>query len=337
MIIERKGKWIVYLFNILYIIFFVFIFIPQYKGLWPIKFPQIFARDVFEVGFISVLVYSLYYILRRYRVNRNITVVVSALLIVILSLVSLSVLYFEIGGFDYRYYEVFVRFAEYVGIAVILGGLLAIADNIYYLLSLFNYNKLKCELEEARKKILKHQFNPHFLFNALNSIYSLSLNNSSKTSEAILKLSSLMRYLTDESDSDVVSLNREVQFIREYIDIEKIRFGSDANITFDIEGEYHNKLIEPFLLITLVENAFKHGFYLKSKDAFIAIKLTTDDGWLNFSIENSISEMTDGDRDGKGLNILRNRLELAYSKRYDLKLKPGKDVYGAELRLKLKD
>ncbi len=337
MIIEKRGKWIVYMFNILYVIFFIFIFIPQYKGLWPIKFPQLIARDVFEVGFISVLVYTLYYILKRYRVNRNMTIVVSVILVMILSLITLSVLYFEITGFDYRYYDVFVRFSEYVGIAVILGGLLAISDNFYYMLSLFNYNKLKCELEEARKKILKHQFNPHFLFNALNSIYSLSLNNSGKTSEAILKLSSLMRYLTDESDSDVVNLKREIQFIKEYIDIEKIRFGNDANISFDIKGEYNNKLIEPFLLITLVENAFKHGFYIKSKDAFIDIKMVTESGWLSFIISNSISEIADVDRRGKGLTILSSRLELAYNKRYELKLKPGKDVYVAELRLKLKD
>lgn len=201
------------------------------------------------------------------------------------------------------------------------------------------YKKLEKELKQAKEQLLRNQLHPHFLFNAFNSLYSLSLKNHPETSDYILKLSSMMRYLTDESHLRKVPLNTEIGFIKKYIDIEKMRFGKDASIQLITnENVLEEVLIAPFLLIILVENAFKHGFYTNSKDAFVKIKVNIENDELLFFVENSIfkkQHFQESNREGKGLENLKQRLFLLYPKRSTIKIINTGETYTAQLKISL--
>lgn len=215
---------------------------------------------------------------------------------------------------------------------------------LFYLLFYFvnqlntlnKYQQLEKELSQAKEQLLRNQLHPHFLFNAFNSLYSLSLQNYSETSEYILKLSSMMRYITDETLPEKVSVFKEIDFINKYIDIEKIRFGKDANIRLNVTGNTKQQFIEPFLLITLVENAFKHGFYTNAKNAYVYMNLDLDDNKLVFNVENSLfkkQHFQKTARKGKGLENLKKRLKLLYSKNALLQTKTEQNVFVAELKI----
>jgi len=223
-----------------------------------------------------------------------------------------------------------------------LGQSLLFYSGIYFInrLAFLNrFKKLEKELSIAKEQLLRNQLHPHFLFNAFNSLYSLSLKNSSEVSENILKLSSMMRYLTDEIQLKKIPLAKELDFIATYIAIEKMRFGKDASIQFTTEGNINNeKTIEPFLLIPLVENAFKHGFYTNAKGAFVNINLNLKNKELLFSVENSVfikQHFQETKRKGKGLDTLKKRLLLLYPKTSKLEINSAEKKYTAQLKITL--
>ncbi|TKC13239.1 hypothetical protein FA048_06430 [Pedobacter polaris] len=201
------------------------------------------------------------------------------------------------------------------------------------------YQKLEKELNQAKEQLLRNQLHPHFLFNAFNSLYSLSLQNDPETPDYILKLSAMMRYLTDETHLGKVPLHRELDFIEKYIAIEKIRFGQDARIQLTVEKlANHEKWIEPFLLITLVENAFKHGFYTNNKNAYVKINVDINNKELLFAVENSVftkQHFQESNREGKGLENLKKRLELLYPKNSAIKIIHTQNTYTAHLKIML--
>lgn len=201
------------------------------------------------------------------------------------------------------------------------------------------YKKLEKELNQAKEQLLRNQLHPHFLFNAFNSLYSLSLKNHPETPDYILKLSGMMRYLTDETRLEKVPLYKELDFIEKYIAIEKIRFGEDARIQLHVaDFNKTEKWIEPFLLITLVENAFKHGFYTNIKDAFVKINVTFSNKELLFMVENSLfskQHFQESNREGKGLENLKKRLELLYPKSSTIKINQTDHAYTAHLKITL--
>lgn len=238
----------------------------------------------------------------------------------------------------HRFEKIYDYFTSFLGRSLLFYLLFYF---VHQLETLTKYKTLEKELHLAKKQLLRNQLHPHFLFNAFNSLYSLSLKNSNETSEYILKLSSMMRYMTDESHPEKVSLSKEIDFIHQYIAIEKIRFGKDANIQFTFSNNTSQPLfIEPFLLITLVENAFKHGFYTNAKNAYVHIKLVLDKNELLFSVENSVfkkQHFQETQRKGKGLENLKNRLKLLYPKNAWLTISKTETVFKAELKIILHD
>jgi len=199
------------------------------------------------------------------------------------------------------------------------------------------YQKLQKELSRAKEQLLRNQLHPHFLFNAFNSLYSLSLKSDPETPDYILKLSGMMRYLTDDTHLDKVPLKKEIDFIEKYIAIEKIRFGQDARIQLIVDASVeHEKWIEPFLLVTLVENAFKHGFYTNIKNAFVSINVHTKDNELFFTVENSLFEkqhFQENNREGKGLENLKKRLELLYPNSSSFRISQTKNTFAVYLKI----
>jgi len=195
-------------------------------------------------------------------------------------------------------------------------------------------NDLENQRLAAELSFLKSQVNPHFLFNSLNSIYSLAYQKSDAAPEAILKLSEIMRYMLYESNDGKVDLAKELQYLQNYIDLQKIRFGNQAFIDFKIIGEVGAQKIVPLLLIAFIENAFKHGV---ANDPLIPIRLLINlDGVnLHFYIENK-KHMNNRDiESGVGLNNVQRRLELLYPGRYKLDIQDRQDTYTCELSLVL--
>ncbi|MEJ7587760.1 MAG: sensor histidine kinase [Ferruginibacter sp.] len=172
---------------------------------------------------------------------------------------------------------------------------------------------LKKDNTSFKLKYLRAQLNPHFLFNTLNSIYSLSLQKSDKAPEMVIKLADLMRYLVDDCTEDKVPLNKEIEFIHNYIAIEKIRHNAD--IRFSVEGKTDGIMIEPFLFISFIENGFKHAFEDTFTGSFIYITIKVDSGEIVLNVINNtnIDLETQAKRiSGTGLTNSKSLLELLY-------------------------
>ncbi|MBW4890489.1 sensor histidine kinase [Mucilaginibacter sp. HMF5004] len=186
----------------------------------------------------------------------------------------------------------------------------------------------------AELAFLKSQINPHFLFNSLNSIYSLAYQQSEKTPDAILKLSEIMRYMLYECNDNKVDLAKEIQYLQNYIDLQKIRLGSRGFVDFEIKGDVTNQQIVPLLLISFIENAFKHGV-ANNPETPIFIRLTIDAAKLDFIIQNRKHTFNKDDAGGIGLNNVKRRLDILYTGKYVLNINNGPDTYTCELSLNL--
>ncbi|WP_461489249.1 sensor histidine kinase [Pontibacter sp. HJ8] len=184
----------------------------------------------------------------------------------------------------------------------------------------------------AELNFLKSQVNPHFLFNTLNNIYSLAYKQSPETPDAIMKLSLLMRYMLYESNDTLVSLEKEVDHIRNFIDLQKLRLREQAGIRFQVEGNLAGKQIAPMLLMTLVENAFKHGLVSRNEIG-ITMDLKVEDDSLLFSTINNTSSHKKREFGGIGLQNLQQRLNLLYLNRHEITFEEKEGTFYASLRL----
>jgi LytS/YehU family sensor histidine kinase len=210
----------------------------------------------------------------------------------------------------------------------------------YTWLALTTQNKvlaLQKENLQLELKALKAQINPHFLFNTLNNIYALSLQKSDQTPEMLLKLSSMMRYLLYECNVPQVSLEKEIQFINDYIELEKIRHDKNVRIDFALSGNAQNKEIAPLLLIPLIENSFKHGMNSQIGNGWVDIQLSTMDKQLSLTVVNSVTENGNGIVHDKGIGLdnVKKRLELLYPGRHRLNIEPGKEYFSVDLTVNL--
>lgn len=201
------------------------------------------------------------------------------------------------------------------------------------------YNKVEREKLEAELNSLKAQVNPHFLFNSLNNIYSLSLINSPKTPKMILMLSDLMRHVLYESRENFIPLKKEIEFTRNFIELQRIRLSDKVAINFEVEGEIQNKLIIPLIFEPFVDNAFKHGPKSLDKNAYINIKIRIDQDWLYFEVENNYGpiDQIQHKAHGIGLKNAQKRLEYLYQKdQFHLDITKKENIFNVQLQLKLK-
>src|SRR6201996_1888013 len=185
----------------------------------------------------------------------------------------------------------------------------------------FLNERLQRDLENQRLSaelaFLKSQINPHFLFNSLNSICSLAYQQSENTPGAILKLSEIMRYMLYECNDNKVSLAKELQYLQNYIDLQKIRFGSKAYIDFRVQGSTDHQQIVPLLLIAFIENAFKHGV-ANNPLTPIRLLIDVDQAHLHFYMQNK-KHMNNRDASGGiGLENVQRRLNLLYPGKFNL-------------------
>ncbi|MBS1682491.1 MAG: sensor histidine kinase [Bacteroidetes bacterium] len=194
-------------------------------------------------------------------------------------------------------------------------------------------DKLATEL-----KFLKAQINPHFLFNTLNNLYYLAYSNSPNTTEVIAKLSQMMRYMIYDSNYPQVLLSKEIEYMKNYISLERLRLNNEVPIDFVVEGETENKLITPLIFITFLENAFKHGISANTANSWVKINIKLNGRECIYSVENSKLKdtLTDNkEKSGIGLQNLKRRLELSYAGHYTLETEEGQGRYFVQLKLTL--
>lgn len=196
---------------------------------------------------------------------------------------------------------------------------------------------LKISHAEQEMRLLKNQMTPHFLFNALNSIYSYTLEKSDQAPELLLKLSQLTRYQVDSSKYRELSLARELEFLENYLALEQTRYGTRCRIDYRQEGEADRYKLPPLLLIPLVENAFKHGVSTTNEKSWVNIKITVGGYRLEMSVTNSLPQKITRPVTSTwtGLSNTRKRLQLLYPERHYLSVRRQEESYQATLLIRL--
>jgi sensor histidine kinase YesM len=192
------------------------------------------------------------------------------------------------------------------------------------------------KLKEAELKLLKAQIHPHFLFNTLNNIYSLSLEKSDKTSDLLIRLADMLSYIIYDCNTERVSLSKEIEFIRSFIELQKIRY-YNCDISLKIKVDANTLQIAPMILHTFVDNAFKHGADKDAKSPWIKISITSKAGLLFFSVLNSTrnNDLVLDKITGIGITNALKRLELLYPDRHDLVINSSGNKYSVFLKLDL--
>ncbi len=197
--------------------------------------------------------------------------------------------------------------------------------------------KLEAELKKANAetelKWLKAQVNPHFLFNVLNNIYSLAYVQSEKTASAVMKLSELMRYMLQESNTEKITIEKEAAYLDHYIQLQLLKKRYSKKIITDVKLGNPSLLIEPMLLINFVENAFKHS-NLEEQEAWIKMKLETVSNSLYFTVINTYGQISTKDKTtGIGLENVKQRLQLLYPGHHSLSIKQADGVHTVHLTI----
>lgn len=193
----------------------------------------------------------------------------------------------------------------------------------------------KSENLETELKLLKSQINPHFLFNSLNNIYSLSTIDASKTQQSISYLSDMLRYVIYDCEKPLVPIQKEVKYIQDYIQLFKIKSSKNYPITTQFSIENQHLRITPMLLIPFVENAFKHGTIESVEKAFITLELRTKAYEVYFRIENSKNSNTQqkDSQGGIGIKNVKKRLAILYPNNHSLQINETRNTFRVELKI----
>ena len=220
-------------------------------------------------------------------------------------------------------------FFSITGLCVILSVVQIVRSNKKRVAKEKNY--LEKELSNLRL-----QMNPHFLFNTLNSIYSLSKINSSKTPDMVLKLSEMLRYVTYKSDKPLTTISEEIEIIDNYIALQAVRFGNRVEIRRQVTIDDTDAMIVPLLLLPLIENAYKHGIGMKGDNSFIHISVTLKQKILRMEIRNSIASESVKNETGEGLGLAntRRQLTLLY-KEHELTVSDQNGIFALQLMINI--
>ncbi|WP_421826652.1 sensor histidine kinase [Larkinella sp.] len=295
---------------------------------------------VVRIGLLIGIAYlNLHYFLPRYLLKKRYARYVSMVLLSIL-----GYLIFQ-GLFDYYLYGYvlgpmrnsdWVEALSYNFFSTLwyLGLMVALKLSIDWYEQQRMLQRIVVEKLQAEVNFLRSQVNPHFLFNSLNNLYALTLRKSDLAPDMVLKLSEMMEYMLYDSDNAYVPLEKEINYLQNYIDLERIRYREYSDISLKIDGNTNGQEIAPLLLLPLVENAIKHGVGKQAENARLHSTLHVNPSEVQFTVENSKPAASPKTaKGGIGLANLRKRLELLYPGRYTFHTEDGPDSYKASLRI----
>lgn len=308
-----------------------------------------FSRTAFHVAFNMMAAYMNYFIfLPRFLERRNIGryLLEYAIPFIILCTIRVHLQRFMVDGYTHQehYFYSSMYISQMVATSlfvVVFVGMLRFAKDWFELEA--KKKELENEKLTAELSFLKEQINPHFLFNTLNNLYYLAYTKSDNTTEVIAKLSQMMRYMIYESNYQLVELSKEIEYMQSYVSLERLRLNNQIPIDFKVDGNPGGIKIAPLILITFLENAFKHGANSTNKNAWVNLSIKVDGKNCVYTVENSKagtikingvhSDMAT--KSGIGLQNVKRRLELTYPGKYNLEVKDLSDRYYVQLKLVL--
>lgn len=331
--------------RILYIHIFIWLFalfanLP-YSHLSENMEPKVIVSNIIGFLYLMVVFYFFYLFLAPLFLNKKKLVEFfgfSFLTVLIMPFFGYTLLFLSRALFDgtfndfYRGYSFKVHMSGYYPVltAAVFGSFFSVIINWFTTMNQkteLDKQKLAVELD-----LLKSKLNPHFLFNTLNNIDSLIHQNSKEASAALIRLSEMMRYLTYETSSEVVSLDREVNYIRNFIELYRIRIKTPEDIRFEEKGDLNIK-ISPALFVPLIENAFKFASY-RTKKPCVDIHLSSEKGTVSFEISNYFeinSNKSESADSGFGLLNLRRRLNIIYPGKHLLIIDQEESLFNVKL------
>lgn len=301
------------------------------------------TNEVISLVFFAVLVYfNLLYLIPNY-LARNVLLYLGLVLAAcaVVTPIKVLVLYLKFSGHpQLREDLVAVQDTLYLG-----SFLITMASTVLRVITdWWRYQQEKINLQtqtiQSELRFLKSQINPHFLFNTLNNLYALTLKKSDKAPEIVLKLSEIMRYMLYECNEKQVLLSKEVQYIHNYLDLERLRQPKGADIQFATEGHISDQMVAPLLFVPFLENSFKHGLnHHVQGGGFVRLRLSVHEQDLEFFIENSKAERLPRQEHprsgGIGLTNVRQRLNILYPDKHTLTVDDEPHRYAATLLLQL--
>ncbi len=260
---------------------------------------------------------------------------------IIVTVIRINWLRYLIDGYTYRegYFYSTLHTVQTVATTlfiVIFVGMLRFAKDWFE----FEARKKEIENEKltAELNFLKEQINPHFLFNTLNNLYYLAFTQSPNTTEVIAKLSQMMRYMIYDSNFPQVPLSKEIEYMQNYISLERLRLNNSIPIQVKIEGDPSAVRVAPLIFITFLENAFKHGVSNNDPKAWVKVSIRLNGGECIYRVENGKilnGHKTLEEKSGIGLLNVRRRLDLSYPGKYKLDVSDQSDRYEVQLNLTL--
>ena len=301
-------------------------------------------KELINVGFYACVVYvNLLYLIPKYFNEKGVLKYLVALgltAVIITPIKTLAFYLFYSDNPDIQGY-----FIERQGDIFLSTLLIALGSCGFKIINDWAFHQReKQELQkrslESELNFLKSQINPHFLFNTLNNLYALTLKKSDDAPEIVLKLSEMMRYMLYECNEKRVMLSKEINYLRNYLDLESIRQGSKVNIEFTSTGSVDSQKIAPLVFIPFVENCFKHGLKNEIGDGYVKIEINASYTDLNLKVVNSKASSLPSPASikksgGIGLLNVRKRLDLHYGEHYNLEIKDFPNEYIVKLYLKL--
>ena len=305
--------------------------------------PFVLSNEVISLFFHVIIVYfNLFYLIPNY-LAKNVLLYLSLLLLscAIVAPIEMLVLYLKFSGLPHLQDQL-VREQGFLFLGSFLIALLSTILRVITDWWRYQHEKqtLTTQTIQTELRFLKSQINPHFLFNTLNNLYALTLKKSDKAPEIVLKLSEIMRYMLYECNEKRVLLTKEIQYIHNYLDLERLRQAGEADIRFTTEGIISDQMVAPLLFVPFLENSFKHGLNLHVRGGgFVRLHLAVRGDDLEFFIENSKAERLPRQEHprsgGIGLANVRQRLAILYPESYNLIVLDEPHRYAVTLQLQL--
>lgn len=301
------------------------------------------SNNVVRLLLLGIAVYyNVYRLIPRYLANKRFLLYVGFLLLTVFIVTPVEV--FLIYAKSSNYPEMRVQILNNLNLAF-LPNFFVLSTSTFVKITLDWYTNIRekqqlvTETMQSELRFLKSQINPHFLFNTLNSLYALTLKKSDLAPDIVLKLSEMMRYMLYECNEKWVLLSKEVNYVANYLELERIRQGNRVDMSFEVVGNVSDQKIAPLMFIPFIENCFKHGLGNQISRGFVDIRLAVRSDELDLRIENSKAEampkQLHARSGGIGLVNVRRRLDLLYPNRYRLSVDDTPSSYTVNLFLKL--
>lgn len=291
--------------------------------------------------YLFIVYFNLYYLIPNYLHKEKYIIYIGSILLlsILITPIKLALLYILYSGMPDIQASIVLNRNLYFLVSFSIIAISTIWQIIIdWLKSESSRKELQTKNMQSELKFLKSQINPHFLFNTLNNLYALTLKKSDLAPEIVLKLSEIMRYMLYECNEKRVFLRNELNYIQNYLDLEKLRQGQKVTINFTVKGSPDQLLVAPLIFTPFLENSFKHGLSNILDQGFVNIFLEIKDENILFLIENSKTEKMPQKQHaisgGIGLVNVKQRLELIYPNQYELIIDNSPTVYSVTLKIK---